>query len=77
MGLMLRRATGRDSDAIANVYCASFRLLTFVPMLHTIEEYRWFISNLTLTECEVTVAEDETGIRRDRNDPAAAIRKFA
>ena len=30
-------------------------------MLHTIEEYRWFISNVTLKECEVTVAKDETG----------------
>ena len=31
-------------------------------MLHTIEEYQWFISNVTLKECEVTVAEDEVGI---------------
>jgi GNAT superfamily N-acetyltransferase len=31
-------------------------------MLHTIEDYRWFISNWILKECEVTVAEDETGI---------------
>jgi hypothetical protein len=32
-----------DADAIANVYYHSFRLLTFLPMLHTIEEYQWFI----------------------------------
>jgi hypothetical protein len=51
-----------DADAIANVYYHSFRLLTFLPMLHTIEEYQWFISNVTLKECEVTVAEDETAI---------------
>jgi hypothetical protein len=31
-------------------------------MLHTIEEYQWFISNVTLRECDVAVAEDETGI---------------
>ena len=58
----LRRATASDADAIADVYSASFRLLTFLPMLHTIDEYRWFIANVILKECEVTVAEDETGI---------------
>jgi hypothetical protein len=31
-------------------------------MLHTTDEYRWFIANVILKECEVTVAEDETGI---------------
>jgi putative acetyltransferase len=31
-------------------------------MLHTVEEDRWFITNMILKECEVTVAEDETGI---------------
>jgi hypothetical protein len=43
MHFTLRRATAHDADAIANVYSASFRLLTFVPMLHTVEGYRWFI----------------------------------
>jgi len=62
MGFTLRRATAFDADAIADVYCTSFRLLTFLPMLHTAEEYRWFVSNVTMRECEVTVAEDETGI---------------
>jgi putative acetyltransferase len=62
MHFTLRRAAACDGDAIANVYYTSFRLLTFLPMLHTIEEYRWFISNVLLRECEVTVAEDETGI---------------
>ena len=62
MHFTLRRATASDTDAIANVYSASFRLLTFLPMLHTVEEYRWFIANAILKECEVTVAEDETGI---------------
>ena len=62
MSFTLRRAPACDADAVANVYYSSFRLLTFLPMLHTIEEYQWFISNVTLKECEVTVAEDETAI---------------
>jgi hypothetical protein len=48
MSFTLRRATVCDADAVANVYYTSFRLLTFLPMLHTIEEYQWFISNVTL-----------------------------
>ena len=55
-------ATPCDADAIANLYSTSFRLLTFLPMLHTIEDYRWFIANVTLKECEVTVVEDQSGI---------------
>ena len=31
-------------------------------MLHTIEENRRFVTNVILKECEVMVAEDETGI---------------
>jgi putative acetyltransferase len=62
MRFTLRRAASSDADEIANVYYASFRLLTFLPMLHTLEEYRWFVSNVTMKECEVTVAEDESGI---------------
>jgi len=50
------------ADAIANVYSTSFRLLTFLPMLHTIEDYRWFIANVILKECKVTVVEDQSGI---------------
>jgi GNAT superfamily N-acetyltransferase len=62
MGFKLRRATACDADPIANVYSASFRLLTFLPMLHTVEGYRWFIANVILNDCEVTVAEDKSGI---------------
>jgi hypothetical protein len=32
MHFTLRRATACDADAIANVYSASFRLLTFLPI---------------------------------------------
>ena len=62
MRFTLRRAATCDVNTIADVYSASFRLLTFLPMLHTIEDYRWFIANVILKEFEVTVAEDETGI---------------
>ena len=62
MRFKLRRATACDANAIASVYSASFRLLNFLPMLHTIEDCRWFIANVILKECEVTVADDETGI---------------
>jgi hypothetical protein len=62
MRFALRRGTRCDGDAIGDVYSASFRLLTFLPMLHTVEDYKWFIANVILNECEVTVAEDESGI---------------
>ena len=62
MRFTLRRGTPYDADAVANVYSASFRLLAFLPMLHTVEDYKRFIANVILKECEVTVAEDETGI---------------
>jgi len=62
MRFTLRRASACDADAIAQVYSTSFRLLTFLPMLHTVEEDRRFITNVILKDYEVTVAEDETGI---------------
>jgi GNAT superfamily N-acetyltransferase len=58
----LRRATDEDVPAIAELYFASYRLLTFLPMLHTIESYRWFVANVMLKECAVTVTEEDTGI---------------
>jgi putative acetyltransferase len=60
--LTLRQATVADADAIAAVYSASFRLLTFLPMLHTPAEYRSFITNVIFRDCEVIVAEDNSGI---------------
>jgi GNAT superfamily N-acetyltransferase len=62
MRFKLRGATDEDALAIAEVYFASFRLLTFLPMLHTAEGYRRFIANVILKECAVTVVEDDTGI---------------
>jgi GNAT superfamily N-acetyltransferase len=62
MPFRLRQATENDAEAIAEVNFASYRLLTFLPMLHTIEGYRRFVANVMLKECAVTVAEDDTGI---------------
>jgi GNAT superfamily N-acetyltransferase len=62
MRCRLRHATEEDAIAIADLFFASYRLLTFLPMLHTIGEYRRFVAAVMLTECAVTVVEDDTGI---------------
>lgn len=56
-GLQLRTARPDDAEAIAAVFSPSFRLLTFLPELHTVDEDRWFIANVIMKECDVTVAE--------------------
>jgi hypothetical protein len=61
MPFRLRHATNRDADAIAEPFFASYRLLTFLPMLHPIERYRRFVASVLLKECVVTVSEDDTG----------------
>jgi len=62
MPFRLRHATDQDADAIAELFFASYRLLTFLPMLHPIEGYRRFVAGVLLKECVVTVIEDDTGI---------------
>jgi GNAT superfamily N-acetyltransferase len=62
MPFMLRTATPDDSGPIAELFFASYRLLAFLPMLHTIEEFRRFVADVLMKNCLVTVAEDETGI---------------
>jgi GNAT superfamily N-acetyltransferase len=57
-----RRATLDDAGGIAAMFSLSSRLLTFLPMLHTVEEDRRFIENVILKECEVIVAEGDPGI---------------
>jgi N-acetylglutamate synthase-like GNAT family acetyltransferase len=57
MQLDLRQASLADADAIAAVFSPSRRLLKFLPELHTVDEDRWFIENVILKECEVTVVE--------------------
>lgn len=51
-----------DAGDIASVFSLSVRLLTFLPMLHTVEQDRWFIENVILKECEVSVAERDGAI---------------
>ena len=60
--LTLRPAIANDVDGIARVFSPSYRLLTFLPELHTVEEDHWFIANIILEECEVTVAERHSSI---------------
>jgi GNAT superfamily N-acetyltransferase len=62
MPFTLRLATVDDADEIAEVYSASFRLLTFLPMLHTVADNRSFVANVIFKNCEVIVAEDDSGI---------------
>jgi putative acetyltransferase len=51
-----------DAGDIAAVFSSSLRLLTFLPVLHAVEEDRQFIENVILKECEVIVAEGDAGI---------------
>ena len=62
MPFTLRKATADDAGDIAGVLTASFRLLTFLPVLHTPEEDRGFIADVILTRCDVILAEDHSGI---------------
>ena len=62
MRFRCRRATLDDAGGIAAVFSSSLRLLTFLPVLHTVEEDRRFIEDVILKECEVIVAERDAGI---------------
>ena len=57
--LRIRAASPDDADAVAAVFIASFRTLTFLPRLHTDEETTDFITNTVMAEDEVVVAEVE------------------
>jgi GNAT superfamily N-acetyltransferase len=59
---ILRPATIEDAAAVAAVFSASFRLLTFLPLLHTSAEDRRFIEDVVFKHYEVTLAEDASGI---------------
>ena len=58
----MRLAIQADAEAIADVYFASYRLLDFLPKLHDLTSYRWYVANVMLKEWTVTVAEDDSGI---------------
>jgi len=62
MSFKCRTATADDAEAIADIFSRSFRLLTFLPLLHTVEEDRRFIADVILKDCDVTVAEDDSGL---------------
>lgn len=57
MTTTLRLATPADADEIAALFSRSFRLLTFLPELHTPDEDRGFIRDVLLPTHRVTVAE--------------------
>jgi ribosomal protein S18 acetylase RimI-like enzyme len=58
---VIRRGRQDDADAIAELYERSFATLTFLPVLHTLDEHRrWFAS--VLAEQEVWVDEEDGAI---------------
>ena len=59
---VLRRATDDDTDPIAEVFSASFQLLSFLPQLHTVADDSRFIADVVLKDGEVTVAEDDSSL---------------
>ena len=65
-----RLAIQADAEAIADVYFASYRLLDFLPKLHDLTSYRWYVANVMLKEWTVTVAEDAAASSRLRSGGA-------
>jgi putative acetyltransferase len=55
---MIRRATRDDVDAIAELFERSFGTLTFLPLLHTLDEHRAHFGRV-LAKQEVWVWEEE------------------
>jgi GNAT superfamily N-acetyltransferase len=57
---LLRNATIKDVNSIANVYLRSRKeLVTFAPLIHTDESIHQWIRNILLTEEQVIVAEEK------------------
>ena len=54
-----------DAEAIAAVFSPSFRLLDFLPMLHTVEEDRGLIADVVLNQCEVGAGRIASSLARD------------
>jgi GNAT superfamily N-acetyltransferase len=55
--IRLRPATDGDAAAVAALFSASRRLLTFVPELHSVAEDLGFIRDVVMREQSVTLAE--------------------
>lgn len=53
----VRRAQKSDADAVAEVFVASFRGLTFLPLVHTDDQIRTWIRTEMVPSHEVWVAE--------------------
>ena len=62
-GVDVRLAQTYDSDTIAEVFIASFRGLTFLPIIHTDDQIRAWICDQMLPAHEVWVAEEAGCIR--------------
>jgi hypothetical protein len=60
--IRIRPAGVGDIDAVAAVFSASLRTLSFLPILHTVVEDRSFIAHAIFPDCGVAVGEDESGI---------------
>jgi GNAT superfamily N-acetyltransferase len=54
---VLRLASGADVEEIAELFSTSFRLLDFLPPLHTRDEDRAYVRDVLIAEQRVTVAE--------------------
>lgn len=61
-GVVLRPAAMSDADEIARIMRASLRSLPWMPMVHTPDEDRAFISGRVLPRQRVTVAEADGAI---------------
>ena len=55
--MLVRPARDHDIDTIADVFLASFRGLTFVPIIHTDDQIRTWITTEMAPSHEVWVAE--------------------
>lgn len=58
----VRPARTEDTDAVADVYIASFATLTFLPRLHSDDETRAWIENVVMANQEVWIAEIDEGV---------------
>ncbi|HEX2755015.1 MAG TPA: GNAT family N-acetyltransferase [Candidatus Limnocylindrales bacterium] len=58
-GLVVRRATAADADAIADVYLASFHATYSFPLAHTDDEVRRWIREVVIVSPEAWVAVDD------------------
>ena len=59
--MLVRPARADDTEAIADVYVASYGSLTFLPTLHSEDEIRAWIRTFVAPRHENWVAEDSSG----------------